>query len=163
MPAMPVALLAMQTAGAVSQVAAGFGANAAAQQEATLQEEQGKIALTESQINANNAAFNFTQQVQGQRLGFLASGVSLEGSPTKVLASSKEYAQTQVQSILNQGAAQFNLAQRQAALTISKGRAGIIAGLAQGVGTEATGIGAAGALGAGGVYEGAKAVGAPVP
>jgi hypothetical protein len=138
MPALPVAMLAMSTAGAVSQIAGGIGAEKAAQQEAELQKQQGQIALTESQTNAANAAFNLTQQVQGQKLQFLANGVSLEGSPMEVVQSSKSYAQTQVQSILNEGAAKYNLAQGQAAITESKGRAALIAGVAQGIGTEAS-------------------------
>ena len=138
MPVAPTALLAVQSAGAIAQVEGGIGANSASQQEAELQKQQGQIALTESQTNAANAAFNLTQQVQGQKLQFLANGVSMEGSPMEVVASSKSYAQTQVQSILNQGAAQYNLAQEGAAITQNKGRAAIIAGLAQGMGTEAS-------------------------
>ena len=53
------------------------------------------------------------------------------------MASSKKYAQGQVQSILNAGAAQYNLAQENAAMTINKGRAGMIAGIMQGMSTEA--------------------------
>ena len=138
MPVAPTALLAVQSAGAIAQVAGGIGGMGAASQESELEKQQGQIALTESQINANNAAFNYTQQVQGQRLGFLASGVSLEGSPALVVASSKKYAQGQVQSILNAGAAQYNLAQENAAMTINKGRAGMIAGIMQGMSTEAS-------------------------
>jgi hypothetical protein len=136
----PTALLAVQSAGAIAQVAGGIGGVGAANQEADLQRQQGQIALQESQVNANNAAFNETQAVQNQRLAFLANGVSLEGSPSLVLAASKSYAQTQVQSILDQGAAQYNLAQREAAITQNKGRAALIADVAQGVGTEATGV-----------------------
>jgi hypothetical protein len=136
----PGALLAVQSAGAIAQVAGGISQQQAAGQEATLQEQQGRIALTESQTNANNAAFQLTQDVQNQKLQFLANGVSLEGSPSEVIASSKKYAQTQVQSILNQGAAQYNLAQEEAAITKSKGNAALIAGIASGVGSEAQGI-----------------------
>ena len=136
----PGALLAVQSAGAIAQVAGGIGAESSAGAEASLQRQQGEIALTESQTNANNAAFQLTQEVQGQKLQFLANGVSLEGSPEQVIASSKKYAQSQVQSILNEGAAKYNLAQESAAITENKGRAALIAGIAQGIGTEAGGI-----------------------
>ena len=63
--------------------------------------------------------------------------MSLEGSPTKVLAASKGYAQTQVQSILNQGAAQYNLAQEQGAQTINQGRAALISSIASGASSVA--------------------------
>jgi hypothetical protein len=140
MPSMSTSLLALQSAGAISGIAGGIGGLAASNQEAELQKQQGAIALQESQVNANSAAFNETQAVQNQRLAFLANGVSLEGSPTQVLAASKSYAQTQVQSILNQGAAQYNLAQESAAITQNKGRSALIADIAQGAGTEASGI-----------------------
>lgn len=134
----PAALLAVAFAGAGASVAGGIGGMQAANQEAQLQKQQGDIALQESQVNANKAAFNETQAVQKQRLAFLANGVSLEGSPTAVLAASKSYAQTQVNSILDQGAAQYNLAQESAAVTENKGRAALIADVAQGVGQGAT-------------------------
>lgn len=137
----PSALLAVQSAGAITSIAGGISQSNAANQNAQIQEQQGNLALQESQINANNAAFNETQQVQNQRLAFLANGVSLEGSPSLVLAQSKQYAQTQVNSILNEGAAQYNLSQEQAAVTKNQGRAALISGLAQGVGSEATGVG----------------------
>jgi hypothetical protein len=140
MPSLPTALLAVQTAGAVSSIAGGIGGISAANQEAQLQKQQGNIALQESQVNANNEAFNETQAVEKQRLAFLANGVSLEGSPSMVLAQSKAYGQTQVNAILNQGAAQYNLAQQEAAITQNKGRSALIADVAQGLGTEATGV-----------------------
>lgn len=134
------ALFAIQTVGAISQIMGGINANRAAGQEAPLQQQQGQIALNESQINANDEAFQLTQEVQQQRVAFLANGVSLEGSPTQVVAASKAYAQTQVQSILNEGAAKYNLAQGEAALTLNKGRAALIAGGAEASGTEAKAI-----------------------
>lgn len=137
----PTALLAIQTAGSVASVAGGVGGLNAANEEAQLQKQQGNIALQESQINANNEAYNQTEAVQKQRLAFLANGVSLEGSPSMVLAASKTYAQTQVNSILNQGAAQYNLAQEQAAITQNKGRSALIADIASSVGTESQGVG----------------------
>lgn len=139
----PEAMLAIAFAGAGSSIAGGIGGISAANQEANLQKQQGDIALQESQINANNAAYNSTQQVENQRLAFLANGVSLEGSPTAVLAASKSYAQTQVNSILNEGAAKYNLAQEEAAQTKNKGRAALVAGIAQGVSSAAGGAGKA--------------------
>lgn len=139
----PGTLLAVAFASAGASIAGGIGGMTAANQEANLQKQQGEIALRESQVNANSEAFNQTQAVQKQRLAFLANGVSLEGSPSLVLAQSKEYGQTQVNSILNEGAAKFNLAQQEAAITRNKGRAALIGGIASVVGTAAGGVSAA--------------------
>ena len=116
--------------GAVASIYGGISSMTSANQEAQLQREQGGIALKEAEINAENEAYNQTVSTQKQRLAFLASGVSLEGSPTEVLASSKAYGQQQVDAILAQGSARFNLAQEEATITQNKGRAALIAGLA---------------------------------
>lgn len=137
-----LALAGVQAAGSIY---GGISAEQSANQEATLQQQQGNIALQESQVNANNTAFNETQAVQNQRLAFLANGVSLEGSPSLVLAQSKAYGQTQVNSILNQGAAQYNLAQEEATITQNKGRAALISGIL-GAGTAAAKGGTSGTL-----------------
>lgn len=136
----PGTMLALAVVGGGMSIAGGVGQMQAANKEAAFQQEQGAIALKESQVNADNAAFNLTQQVQNQRLAFLANGVSLEGSPTAVLAASKAYGQTQVNSILNQGAAQYNLAQKQAANTKNAGRAALIGGIASAI-TNVAGAG----------------------
>lgn len=120
---------------AISSITGGIAANTSAQREASLQRQQGDVAFQESQVNANNEAFNQTQAVQRQKLAFLANGVTLEGSPTEVLASSKGYGQSSVDAILNQGAAQKNLAYGQAANTADKGRAALLSGVLSGVGT----------------------------
>lgn len=138
----PGTMLALATVGGGMSIAGGVGQMQQANKEAAFQQQQGAIALQESQVNASNTAFNLTQEVQKQRLAFLANGVSLEGSPSMVLAQSKAYGQTQVQSILNQGAAEFNLAQEQAANTRNAGRAALIGGIASAfkdVGTAGSG------------------------
>lgn len=116
-----------------SSIFGGINANKAAKQEADLQAEQGRIAMQEAQTNATNEAYNQTQFVQKQRLAFLANGVTLEGSPSEVLKSSKNYGQQQVNAILSEGAAKYNLAQREAAITKNKGRAALLSGIAGGV------------------------------
>lgn len=139
---MPVAVPLLAAAvgfSAVSSIAGGMSAQSAANQQAKLQEEQGAIALKEANANATNEAFNQNQAIGKQRLAFLANGVSLEGSPSMVLQESKKYGQQQVQSILDAGAANYNLAQKSAAITKNQGRAAMIAGFGQAAGTVASG------------------------
>lgn len=137
---MPAALAGATAFGAVSSVIGGFSANSAANREAALQEQQGALALSEAQANARNVAFNETQAVGKQQLSFLANGVTLEGSPSAVVKASTAYGQEQVDSLLKQGAAQDSLALAQASQTRNQGRAALIAGIAQGVGTTASGV-----------------------
>ena len=139
MPVLGV-MTAVQAAGSIYS---GFAANSAAEQEATLQRQQGDIAMSEAKINATNETYNQTQIVQKQKLAFLANGVSLEGSPSMVLEQSKEYGQSQVDAILRQGASRYALAQGEAAITENKGRAALIGGFTNAIG------GLSGAMGKG--------------
>ena len=129
------AFLGLATAvGAVGSIYSGISGMQASNQEASLQRQQGDEAVREAQINAANEAHNQTQAVQRQRLAFLANGVSLEGSPSMVLASSKAYGQSQVDEILRQGSAKAALSYGEAQITQNKGRTALIAGLLQGAG-----------------------------
>lgn len=128
---MPVLLPAAMGMSIAGPILGGISAQKAANDNAKLQEQQGGIALAEANANAENEAFNQTQKVGNQRIAFLANGVSLEGSPSAVLKSSKAYGQSQVNSILRQGTAQYNLAQANAQITKNQGRAALIAGIAK--------------------------------
>lgn len=137
---MPAALAGATAFSAISSIAGGISGASAANTQAKLQEEQGGVALAESKANATNEAFNENEALGKQRLAFLANGVSLEGSPALVQAQTQAYGQQQVQSILTQGAAEYALAQKNAAVTKNQGRAALIAGFGSAVGTTASGI-----------------------
>ncbi len=138
---MPAALAAATAFSAISSIGGGINAQSAANQNAKLQEQQGQIALDESKVTATNTAYNLNQQIGQQRLAYLANGVSLEGSPAIVQDQATKYGQTQVDAILKQGAAQYTLAQENAAVTRNQGRAALIAGFGSAVGTTASGVG----------------------
>ena len=138
---MPAALSAASAFSAISSITGGINAQSAANQNAKLQEQQGGIALAESKVTATNTAYNLNQEIGAQRLAYQANGVSLEGSPAIVQDQATKYGQTQVNAILQQGAAQYTLAQENAAVTKNQGRAALIAGFGQAAGTTASGVG----------------------
>ena len=117
---------ALGAIGAISQVGGGIAGLASSLTEAQAQRSQAKEAMSEAQVNATNEAWNQTQFVGRQRLGFLANGVSLEGSPTEVLKSSKAYGQSMVDSIMAQGRARYSLGMAEANITRNKGIAALI-------------------------------------
>lgn len=137
---MPAVLAGAVAFSAISSITGGMAGQSSANAQAKLQEQQGGIALEEAKANATNEAYNQNLLLGKQRLAFLANGVSLEGSPTLVQKATQQYGQQQVDSILKQGAAQYDLAQRNAAVTRNQGRGALIAGLGSGVGTTAQGI-----------------------
>lgn len=147
MPALAALAVIGTVVGAAGSIYGGIQADKSAKQEASLQREQGDIALQEAQVNASNEAYNQTQAVQRQRLAFLSNGVSLEGSPSMVLEQSKQYGQQQVDSILRQGAARKTLADRSATITENKGRSALVGGYMSAAGT--IGAGAASAYNSG--------------
>lgn len=128
---------------AASSIGSGFSANSAASAEANLQRQQGDILLAQSKVDATNEAYNQRQAVGKQRLAYLANGVSLEGSPALVLDESTKYGQSQVDSILNRGAASYGLSYQEAAITQNKGRAALVAGFGGALGDISTGISSA--------------------
>lgn len=128
------------TVGAVSSVSSGFAANAAAKQEAGLQQQQADLALKNSQDNAEVEAANATQFVQRQKVAYLANGVTLEGSPSMVVKNTRDQSQKNVQAILDRGTAEYNLGMGQKAQTLSKGRAALIGGILGGVTDVASGV-----------------------
>ena len=114
---------------AAGSLYAGYSGYESSKKEASLQKAQGEEATREASVNAANEAYNQTQMVEKQRLAFLANGVSLEGSPSMVLASSKAYGQQQVNEILRQGQARAGLAYGEAAITQQKGTAALLSGI----------------------------------
>lgn len=136
---MPAALAAATLVSVGSSIAGGISAQSAANQNAKIQEQQGGVALAEAKANATNEAYNQNQFLGKQRLAFLANGVSLEGSPALVQAQTQKYGQQQVQSILNEGQAKYNLAQENAQVIKNQGRAALIAGLGQAASSAASG------------------------
>lgn len=136
---MPAALAAATVVSATSSIIGGVSANQAAGSEAALQRQEGAIANQQAQTNATNEAFNQNVAVGRQQISFLANGVSLEGSPSIVVNESTKYGQSQVDSILRQGAASKALADAQATQTQNQGRAALLAGIMQGVGSTAKG------------------------
>ena len=143
MPALGVLAVIGTAVSAAGSIYGGMAANSAAKREAAQEREQGALALQESRINASNEAFNQTQAVQRQRLAFLSNGVTLEGSPAMVLEQSRAYGQQQVDSILRQGTARYDLAGKSAANTENKGRAALIGGYMSAAGTVGSAAGSA--------------------
>ena len=143
MPALGVLAVIGTAVSVAGSIYGGMAADSAAKREATAQREQGAIALQESRVNASNEAFNQTQAVQRQRLAFLSNGVTLEGSPAMVLEESRKYGQQQVDSILRQGVARYDLAGKEATITTNRGRAALIGGYAQAAGTLSANVGKA--------------------
>ena len=135
-----VALLVGSIALGVGQVSSDISANKAAQSQAGLQEEQARIALSESERTATQKSTERRKFLAEQRMAYLASGVSLAGTPGIVGGETFKEFQMEIDAIRKSGVAQFSLGLKQAAITKSTGRAQLISGFLQGIGSVGTGL-----------------------
>lgn len=124
----PISLLAVATIAttAVGTIVSGVQANKAAKQEASLIEEQGRIARAESEVEAARVKKENDKFIARQKLSFLKNGVSLAGSPLLVLGESQEESNKEVKAIQDRGVSQQTLAQRRAKITRNQGRSSLI-------------------------------------
>lgn len=133
-------LLAATAAAGAGQIYSGISANAAASEKAGLQEEQARIALSESEREATQKADERRRFLAQQRMAYLASGVSLAGTPGIVQGDTFNEFQQEIDAIRKSGVAQYGLQLREAAGTRSSGRASLISGIFSGVGTIGSGL-----------------------
>lgn len=111
------------------KIAAGVQQRGVFEDEAALQEEQGRIVRQEAQIEAARTAKERRKFLARQKLAFIKSGVSLEGSPLLVLAETKAESQKEVDAIVRRGQAQQRLFFQKAAISRSRGRAALLGGI----------------------------------
>ncbi len=138
----PMATLGLIGSGvqAGAQIYVGIEKQKAFELEASLQRQQARIVQRESfreaeRVNRENVKFR-----KRQKLAFLKSGVSLEGSPLLVLEETQILGREEVRSILRSGVAQAGLITRKATITRGKGRAALISGIASGASTFTKGF-----------------------
>lgn len=126
-----------------SSIFGGFAADRASKDEARLLREQGNLAQAEAAAEAQRVANANRKFLKRQKLAFLKSGVTLEGSPLFTLATTLEEGQEEVTAIARRGAAQARLFSARAVQTQRQGRASLFGGLTQGASSifNAFGIG----------------------
>ena len=135
-------------AAAIGSVVGGIQQSNAASDQAKIAErnqQQAQEAAKQSRIEAGERADisrRDTQRLKSKQLvGFLSSGVRLEGTPLDVLAETERLGEEDVQSILRGGEARASEFGAQAAnfglqgdIARTKGRGALIGGLTQGIG-----------------------------
>lgn len=115
--------------GAGGTIYSGYQQNQAAKREASLEEEQGRLAQEEADREAAAHAEDVRKFSRVQALSFLKNGVTLAGSPLLVLDETLKKGQEEADSIAKSGAAQRNLYNQRAYNTRSEGRAALVGSL----------------------------------
>lgn len=107
-------------------LAQGSAAKKSADEEASNIRKQAGLQLEESRVEAERVGENFRKFQIKQKLSFLKSGVSLEGSPLLVLADTAEESKRQTDAILNRGTALAGLGRSRAKIAERGGRAKLL-------------------------------------
>lgn len=142
----PVTMTIAVVAMAGSSIYSGIQADKAAKKQASAIEEQARITREESEVAAGQKETERRKFLAEQRMAYLASGVSLEGTPLLVGDETFKEFQLEIDSIRRSGSAQASYLETEASTTRSTGRAQLVAGVLEGVGTAALGAYKAGAF-----------------
>lgn len=121
--------MASQALSGLTQIAGGlFGARAASQESALI-DEQASLAEQEAAYEAEQRARDVRKFQAKQESKYLASGVTLAGSPALVLEETRQLGQQEIDAIMRRGQAQAKLLRMKSKQTRSAGRAGILSSL----------------------------------
>lgn len=124
-----IAFVSFAAISAVSSVVGGIAGNQAAKDEARLLDEQGQLAQSEAQAEAQRKANENRKFLKRQKLAFLKSGVTLEGSPLFTLETTLEEGQEEVTAIAKRGGAQARLFSQKASQARGAGRSALVSGI----------------------------------
>lgn len=105
---------------AIGSIAAGNANAAASNQQAAAYERQAEAEREQAAFNASQQREKSIKVISGQRASYLASGLSLEGSPTDTLADTTRTAEMDVAAIRYNGALKADNFQQQAAIFRTK-------------------------------------------
>lgn len=125
MAALPAVLA---VAGAGASIYGGISAYQSGQATAKLQREQGDLAASNANANAQIQADNVRKTAARQKMDFLANGIDFSGSAVLTTQDTLNQGQKYVNAVNAQGAAQQKLDYENANVSSNQGRAALISG-----------------------------------
>ncbi len=120
------------TISGILSIFGGLSGQRAAGTEAGLQLEQAQLAQSEAAAEAQRIANQNRKFLRRQKLAFIKSGVTLEGSPLFVLETTLEEGQAEVDAEIRRGKARARLFTARAQQTIGAGRSSLLGTLFEG-------------------------------
>lgn len=124
--ALPALLALLQAGGSLF---GGYSAEKSAKEEGRALKKQGRLAAEEARTEEKRTFEDVTRAMARQKLAFLKSGVSLEGSPLLSLKDTEDEGKTQMGAIRRRGEAEYGLARDKAGRIRREGRSKLISGL----------------------------------
>jgi hypothetical protein len=131
------AYIAAQTISALSGIGEGFSTLFASNREADLIEADAKLRAKEANLEALRKSRDVRTFQTSQGRQFLASGVTLEGTPIEVMEETRVRGQEEVDALIARAEAEQNLSRRRASSTRGAGRAAFVSGFLNAAGTAA--------------------------
>jgi hypothetical protein len=142
----PMTMTIAAVAIGAGQIYQGYQANQAAKAQASAIEKQAQIAREEAEFKAQQGETQRRKFLAEQRMAYLASGVSLEGTPLIIGEETWKEFTNEINAIRKSGAAQSEYLMTEAQTTRNTGRAQLIGSIFEGVGTAALGAYKSGAF-----------------
>lgn len=136
--AMAVVFAVSTLTGAAGQIYSGYSADKASKKQSGLIMDQARLTQEEARLEAERRATEVRRFEKRQRVAFLKSGVTLEGSPLLILEETLFEGQKEVDAIVKSGNTRATFLEREAQITRSEGRAQLIGGILGGVSDAGT-------------------------
>lgn len=118
-----------------SSLYSGVAANKSAKKQASLMEQQGALQRDEALREASRIRDEGYRFKQEQMMQFIGSGVEVQGTPLLVLAETTSMAEAEARATEKRGYAESDLANANAKITRSMGKAQMIASIGSAVGS----------------------------
>lgn len=134
------AYLALQGMSALSGLVGGIAGVGATQSEASRLNEQADLALQQANLEAAQTERGTRSFASSQASGYLNSGVTLEGSPMEVIATTLMRGQEEADAARKRGQAQQNLIRMQAGQTKKTGLMNLLSSGISGASTFGTAL-----------------------
>lgn len=129
------ALIAAQ---AVAAIGGGIASSFAANKEAKALESQAALAQQESRFTAQQKAREVSNFRAKQGINYMASGVTLEGTPLQKMEETRRLGQQEVDAMMRRGQAQSDLLMQRGRAQRNAGRAAMLGSILK-AGTSAAG------------------------
>jgi hypothetical protein len=113
----------------------GYSAKQSSKKQASLMEAQGALQREEAYIDADLILNDGKRFKNEQAMAYISSGVEVQGTPLLLMRETEIESEYEAYRKRKQGDAQMNLANTQAGITRSEGRAQMIASIGNAVGS----------------------------
>lgn len=127
--------VALGTVSAATAIYSGVQANKSAKKQASLMEEQGQLQYEDNLRESERILDEGRKFQQEQLMAYISSGVEIQGTPLLTLAETEKNVAEEAEYTVKHGLSQKSLAEKQAKITKSEGKAALIGSIGNAIGS----------------------------